>query len=95
LSKWTIIENEEYVKTIKHVPKAILEKVEKLRSQMEDDPFINDADKRPLKNKCEGLYEQKIENFRLIFRILNYNSKKVEFTWIRQKPHATSKRWVP
>jgi mRNA-degrading endonuclease RelE of RelBE toxin-antitoxin system len=90
--EWTIIEYEEYKKTIKGVPNDIREKVEKsLKPQMEEYPFTNSVE---LKNKCQGFFEQKIENYRLIFRILNYNSKTVEFTWIRAKPHATAKRWV-
>ena len=94
-TEWTIVEHQEYKRTIRLVPKHIREELENsLRPQMEDYPFINDADKRPLKNDCEGFYEQKIEKYRLVFRILNYNSKIVEFSWIRAKPHATSKRWV-
>ena len=116
--EWTIVEHKEYKKTIRRVPRHIRERIEKfLKPQMEEYPFIDDADKRPLRNKCEGFclstlvflfllsicrhlghcegfYEQKIDNYRLVFRILNYNSKTVEFSWIRQKPHATSKRWV-
>jgi mRNA-degrading endonuclease RelE of RelBE toxin-antitoxin system len=94
-NEWTIFEHEEYKRTIQLVPKHIKKEIENiLKPKMEGYPFVNDADKRPLKNKCEGLFEQKIENYRLIFRILDYNNKKVEFCWIRAKPHATAKRWV-
>jgi mRNA-degrading endonuclease RelE of RelBE toxin-antitoxin system len=93
--EWTIIENQEYLRTIKLIPKHIRDKVEnELKSQMEEYPFVNNADKYPLQNKCKGFYEQKIENYRLVFRILDYNSKKIEFSWIRSKPHATAKRWI-
>lgn len=96
VKKWTFIEHQEYRRTISLVPKHIQEEIQYvLKAKMEENPFVNDADKRPLKNKCEGFYEQKIENYRLVFRILNYNSKKIEFSWIRAKPHATAKRWIP
>jgi mRNA-degrading endonuclease RelE of RelBE toxin-antitoxin system len=95
LEKWTIVEHIEYKRTIRLVPTHIQREIENiLKPKMKEYPFVNDADKRPLKNKCEGLFEQKIQNYRLIFRILDYNRKKIEFCWIRAKPHATAKRWI-
>ena len=94
MEEWTIIEHEEYKRTIKLVPRRIKNKIEnELIPQMRRDPFINAIQ---LRNKLEGFYEQKqnLQNYRVVFRILDYNSKKVEFSWVRAKPHVTAKRWI-
>ncbi|MGC2574982.1 MAG: hypothetical protein WA364_26005 [Candidatus Nitrosopolaris sp.] len=90
---WIIVEHQEFNKTIKAVPKRIRQQVEKLRVLMVDNPFVNGADESPLQNKCKGLFEQKIDNYRLVYRT-NLNAQRVEFLWIRAKPHATARRWV-
>jgi mRNA-degrading endonuclease RelE of RelBE toxin-antitoxin system len=93
--KWTITEHDEYKKTIRLVPRRIKDKIEnELKPRMEQDPFTNAIQ---LRNKLEGFYEQKqnLESYRVVFRILDYNSKKVEFSWVRAKPHVTAKHWIP
>jgi hypothetical protein len=47
-----------------------------------------------LKNKLQGFYEHKIESYRLVIRILSYNSKTSEFSWVRSKSNATVRRWI-
>lgn len=86
---WKIVEHQEFKKTIELVPEHIRREVERLRILMADNPFVNGADTRPLQHKCEGLFEQKIDNYRLVYRT-NVNSQRVELLWI----HATARRWV-
>jgi mRNA-degrading endonuclease RelE of RelBE toxin-antitoxin system len=91
--RWTIIEHQEYQRTIRMIPIRIRRIVEsQLKPQMELDPFINSIE---LKNELDGFYEQKqgLEKYRLVFRILNYNSKIVQFCWIRAKPFVTTRNW--
>lgn len=90
---WRIVEHQEFKRTIELVPELIQREVVILRTLMEENPFINGADKRPLQHKCESLFEQKIDKYRLVYRT-NVNSQRVEFLWIRHKPHATTRRWV-
>ena len=91
---WKIVEHHEFERTMKGVPEYVRREVQIVRVLMEENPFINGADKRPLQNKCEGLFEQKIDKYRLVYRT-NVNSQRLEFLWIRPKPYATARRWVP
>jgi len=91
LKNWIIKEHSEFKRTIKLCPTRIQRVVNNsLRPQMEIYPLDGAI---PLKNKLKGHYEQKINNYRLIFRI-NSKSHVIYFLWIRPKPHATTKKWV-
>lgn len=57
---------------------------------METYPFTNAI---RLRNKLDGFYEQKIGNYRLVFRA-NLQTKKVEWCWIRAKPYATTQNYI-
>jgi len=89
--EWRITEHSEYKNTIQQTPRSVRDYIDnQLKPQMENNPFL---DAIRLRNKCDGLYEQKIGKYRLVYR-MNINSKVVEFLWIRAKPHATAKCWV-
>jgi hypothetical protein len=60
---WSIVEHQEFKRTIVLVPEHIQREVVILRVLMTENPFINGADKRPLQHKCEGLFEQKIDKY--------------------------------
>jgi len=88
---WTIKEHSEYKKTLKNCPREIQDYIKNtLRSQMEEYPLTNAIE---LKNRLIGHYEQKIKNYRLIFKI-NLKTHVVYFLWIRPKPHVTERNWI-
>ena len=91
MNNWQIKTHLEFDRTIKLCPRRIQNFVKNtLKPQMEFEPFHGAIH---LKNKLEGCLEQKIENYRLVFKV-NLKSHVVYFLWIRPKPHATEKKWI-
>ena len=88
---WIVTEHEEYKKTIIQAPKWVRDFIEnELKPKMETYPFTNAI---RLRNRLEGFYEQKIGNYRLVFRVELY-THEVQYCWIRAKPHATAQNYI-
>jgi hypothetical protein len=60
--EWTIVENEEYLRTIKLVPKHIRDKIEnELKPQMKEYPFTNDADRYHYKMNARDFMNRRLK----------------------------------
>jgi mRNA-degrading endonuclease RelE of RelBE toxin-antitoxin system len=93
LKEWKIFEREEYKQMLSRAPVHIQQKIINMIPIIEEYPLSHELRSWRLEDELKDLYEYKIDNYRLIFR-LNINSKKIEFLWLKAKPFATTKRWV-